>query len=451
MAAEILNALQEERAALAAKIREFADLAKNGEWSDETQANYDKCNVDYDAVVAKIAEENKAAERAAEIAARADEVDKWENTSRRPNSRIGRDGARLDDRDVTNGPSDEDKALALQGWMRAPFGNRYGALTERHVNAMRKCGVEPTSAEFVLNLGPYRRDIRNALSTQDGPSGGYTIGETLVTSLEMAMLAYGSVAQAAEVIRTATAEPLRWPTANDTSNTGEQLGESVSIGSSVEPTFASVIWNAYKFSSKPILVPFEFLRDNVVNFGSVIGGMLGERLGRIQNTKFTTGSGAATPKGIVTCSSLGVTAASATAIAFDELIDLEHSLDPSRRMLPGVGYMFHDSILKALRKLKDGEGQYLWQSGANTGAPDTLNRYPYFINQDMQSSVATATKTVLFGQLSAYKIRQVGDIRLYRLEERYRDLDQTGFVAFIESDGNLLNAGDNPVKHLLQA
>lgn len=133
------------------------------------------------------------------------------------------------------------------------------------------------------------------------------------------------------------------------------------------------------------------------------------------------------------------------------MIDLEHSLDPSRRNLGGVGYMFHDNVLKALRKLKDGEGRYLWQAGTNTGAPDTLNRYPYTINQDMASSIATTAITMLFGQLSKYKIRQVNSIRMYRLTERHRENDQDAFLAFMEGDGNLLNAGDNPVKKLTQA
>ena len=77
--------------------------------------------------------------------------------------------------------------------------------------------------------------------------------------------------------------------------------------------------------------------------------------------------------------------------------------------------------------------------------------YPVTINQSMQSSVATATKTILFGQLRKYKIRDAGEVRLIRLDERYAELDQVAFVAFMRSDGNLLDAGVAPVKHLLQA
>jgi len=112
--------------------------------------------------------------------------------------------------------------------------------------------------------------------------------------------------------------------------------------------------------------------------------------------------------------------------------------------------MLHDSVLLHLRMLKDGEGRYLWQTDMRSGAPDSLYGYPMTINQDMASSVAASAKTLLFGQLNRYKIRQVGSMRFRRLDERYADYDQVGFIAFLRQDGGLLDAGTHPVKHLLQ-
>lgn len=451
MSIEELKALQDKRAEIANELRSHAD--RQAEWNAEDEAKWDTLNASYDDVKAKIDEHNAAQERAAKVQNRLADITNAENDRTR---RIGRDGASLAmtpprHGDVFGQPV-ENQALALQGWLRNSHDpHDVGEVTDAHRRAAAACGVNLSGKTFRIGLSHDFQSIRNDLAKGTPQKGGYTFGETFITNLELAMLAFGGMFQTSEVIRTSTGEPMRWPTANDTANTGVQLGENTSIGSSVDPTFAQVIWNAYKFSSQAILVPFELLRDNAVNLAAVIPQMLGERLGRIQNTKYTTGSGASTAKGIVTCAAAGVTAASQTAIAFDEIIDLEHSLDPSRRNMPGVGYMFHDNVLKALRKLKDGMGQYLWQSGANSGAPDTLNRYPYQINQDMASSIATTATTMLFGQLSAYKIRQVASIRLYRLEERYRDTDQDGFIAFIEGDGNLLDAGDNPVKKLVQA
>ena len=110
--------------------------------------------------------------------------------------------------------------------------------------------------------------------------------------------------------------------------------------------------------------------------------------------------------------------------------------------------MLHDSILLILRRLKDGQGAYMWQPGLQQGVPDKLLGYSVNINQDMDSTVASGKNTILFGQINKYKIRQVNEVRMYRLQERYRDTDQDGFIAFIRQDGNLLNAGTAPVKYL---
>ena len=85
----------------------------------------------------------------------------------------------------------------------------------------------------------------------------------------------------------------------------------------------------------------------------------------------------------------------------------------------------------------------------SVGEPDRLLGYPITINQDMQSSVATAEKTVLVGDFSRFIIRDAGPIRMFRLEERYRDNDQTGFVGFARFDSKVLNS--SAIKHLIQA
>lgn len=446
---EELKRLQEERLVLAAKMKEIGD--RQATWTAEDRKAWDAVNTDYDAVMAKITAANAQIEQQNQVAERLAAI----NSYQPHNSRIGRDGGTIE-RGPVNGAEfgqanrEEQWGLAIQGWMRTNHDpSDAGPVTAAHQAAATACGVQLNSSTLRINLNPNFRQVRNALSGQTGASGGFTYGDSFVTNLEEAMLAYGAMFQVADVIRTTTGEPMRWPTANDTSNSGRQIGESGAV-TTLDPTFAQVVWNAYKFTSDEILVPFELLRDNAVNLAAILPNMLGTRLGRIQNTKYTTGSGAGTSWGVVNRAYAGVTTASSTAIAFDEIIDLEHSLDPSRRKMPGVGYMFHDSILKAIRKLKNGNGDYLWQAGANAGAPDTLNTYPYTVNQDMASSIATTAITMLFGDFSQYKIRQVGAIRMYRLVERHRENDQDAFLAFVEGDGNLLDSGDHPVRKMTQ-
>ena len=102
-----------------------------------------------------------------------------------------------------------------------------------------------------------------------------------------------------------------------------------------------------------------------------------------------------------------------------------------------------ESTLVILRsKLKDGIGQYLWQAGLQANQPDKLLGEPLTVNQDMDSTIASGKKTLLYGKLDQFKIRRVRGLRLYRLEERYRDNDQDAFLAFIREDANLLTAED---------
>ncbi len=445
------KALRERRAPLAAAIHKLVAEDRTVDASGNYTEEWVKLNADYDAFTRRI----EASERSALITATMTERVGDPIAGRE--DRVGRDGASLE-------VSDKMRTLALGAWCRAQYDLDLDA---EQAEACRTMGFNPRKRELALSMfatGDLQRlqrryrdvhpnrardhcgDFRATLTQGSGPSGGYLIApEQLRTSLEVNMLAYGGVRQVAETIRTASGEMMSWPTADDTTNSGAQLGESTTFGSSVDPSFGKVLWSAYKFSSKPILVPYELLQDAVFDLPSLLGAMMGERLGRITNTKYTTGTGAATAKGIVTCAT-SFSAASATAITFDDVMGLEHSIDPAYRM--GSGYMAHDSIFLALRKLKDGEGQPIWQSNWQAGMPDRLNGYSITTNQDMDSTISSGKKTLLFGQLSRYKIRSVGEARMYRLEERYRDLDQDGFVTFIREDGNLLTAGTAPVKYL---
>lgn len=461
-----LKALHEQRGKIAADMKALTDAhfdqsAKS--WKDKDKgAEWDKLDAEFEAVNAKHEEIRAAVEKEtaeAEAAARRVEnrLAQFGKLASDPvDSLIGRDGGTLraerDHRDES--PNAEDQALALQAWLGRDVVN----LTDRHHVAAKRCGMALNAKQTTLALRndfrAVKRSLNNTLSTLDGTKGGYTFGDTFVGQLETAMLAFGGILNVCDVIRTASGEPMFWPTADDTSNTGEIIGESVSVtgasGSGPDPTFSRTQWGSYIFSSKAIRVPFSLLQDSAFDLARVIADMLGERLGRRQATAFTTGNGASGPYGIVTRATTGVTTASATAITFDEIIDLEHSIDPSRRNMPGVGFMFHDNILKALKKLKDSQNRYLWMAEANAAEPANLRGYPYQISQDMSSTIVASATTALFGQLTAYKVRQVADVRFKRLEELYAESDEVAFLAFVRADGNLLDAGDHPVKSLVQ-
>ena len=128
-------------------------------------------------------------------------------------------------------------------------------------------------------------------------------------------------------------------------------------------------------------------------------------------------------------------------------MDLEHSVDPAYRGSPKCRYMFHDKILAAARKLKDGQGNYLWQKGdVKNGTPATFNGRPYSINQHMDEIVANK-RIMLFGDFSKYFVRKVGSPVVGVLRERF--WPQVGIAGLIRFDGEL---GDtNAIKHLKTA
>jgi len=265
--------------------------------------------------------------------------------------------------------------------------------------------------------------------------------------IEQATLAFGGMLEAAEVFPTGTGADLPWPTVDDTGNEGEIVGENTA-NNEQDVAYGNVTFGSFMYSSKIVRVSLQLMQDSFFNIDSHLSGLLGERLGRIQNRHYTTGTGSSQPNGVVTASAAGVTAALSSAITHDELLDLKHSVDPSYRRMPGTRWMFNDSTLKAFKKLKDGDNRPLWAPGIAAGEPDVLDGQPYTINQTMPSMEAAA-KSVLYGDFHKYKIRNVRGITLMRLAERYAEYFQVGFIAFMRSDGDLVDAGTNPIKHLV--
>jgi HK97 family phage major capsid protein len=176
-----------------------------------------------------------------------------------------------------------------------------------------------------------------------------------------------------------------------------------------------------------------------------------DRFGRALNTACTTDDGSSKPQGVVTASTLGKTAASATAITFSEILDLIHSIDPAYRASQRFGLMFHDATLAYLKKLSIGssDARPLWQPSFVEGAPDKIDGYRYWINQDMDSSINAASKLILAGDFNKYVIRLVQDLQYARLDELFSMNGLVGFQGYMSFDGELMNT--SAIKHLITA
>lgn len=314
-------------------------------------------------------------------------------------------------------------------------------------------GMKPEHRE-VMKSGFVDQEFRAQSVSGGSPVGiygGYLVPQGFSNQLDVALKAYGGMLEAADVIETSTGATLPWPTTNDTSNKGAILGENQPI-TEQDVTFSTTSLSSYTYTSKLIRASWALMQDSAFDLDSFIAGVAGERVGRILNEHFTTGTGTAQPSGVVTGASSGATAEQQNAISYNDLVELQHSIDPAYRNNPKTQWMFNDATLKVLRRLKDTTGRPLfWNDTGNlaAGVQPQLLGHSYRINQDV-ASIGAASKSVLFGDFSKYKVRRVRGYTLVRLTERYAEMLQTGFFIFCRFDGKLINAGGNPVKYLTQ-
>jgi len=425
-----LTELNEKRGRLATQAREALDEIKKN--TDEARAaeldtRHDAIMAEFDKVEKTIEREQRVAAAEARLAAAAEE----ERKKKRPN------GA---DADVS-GADEGDKPAYRQVFYRyIASGANLDELSPEE-RAVLKAGVQLDAEKRVQ------------VSTQgtSTTSGGYTVPVELANEIVRSMKMWGPMydEDICNVITTSTGVTIKIPTVDDTAKQGGQHSEGSALtdDNSEDATFGQKSLESYGYDTEFIKFSLELARDSILNMETLLGSLLGERLGRRANLELTTGDGTGDPNGIVTASSLGKTGASTTAVTYDELIDLVHSVDPAYRQSPKVRWMFRDLTLAALRKLKDGEGRYIWSFGdVQNGAPSTLLGYRYSINQAMPA-MTTGLKPIVFGDFGKYFVRKVGTPTIGVLRERF--WPDLGIAGYIYLDGELADTA--AVRHFIQA
>jgi HK97 family phage major capsid protein len=279
-------------------------------------------------------------------------------------------------------------------------------------------------------------DVQNALEVGTDSEGGYLVPDeferTLIEALEEENIFRGL----ANVITTSSGD--RKIPVVASKGTASWVDEEGEIPES-DDAFNQVSIGAYKLATL-IKVSEELLNDSVFNLQSYIAKEFGRRIGAKEEEAFFTGDGTGKPIGIFNTlngAQLGVTAASATAITADEIMDLFYSLkSPYRKK---ATFVMNDATVKAIRKLKDGNGQYLWQPSITAGTPDTI------LNRPVKTSVyvptiEAAAKTIAFGDFGYYWVADRQGRSFKRLNELYAVTGQVGFMATQRVDGKLILA-----------
>ena len=282
--------------------------------------------------------------------------------------------------------------------------------------------------------------------------GGYLVPDGFRNTMTESLKAFGGLINHANVIQTATGNPLSWPTNDDTGNVGAILDENTQI-TELATSFGTKSVGAYTYTSKLVRVSVQLLQDNVFDLDNWLPRKLGERIGRAVADDLINGTGTTEPYGALPTSVEGATTTNANfvnydaGIGYEKIIDLEHSIDPAYRALGRCRFIFNDTTLSHLRKFTDTTLRPLWLPVPTPGFPSTINGLPYTIDQAMPSPSAAVIKPIMFGDFQeGYLVRQALDVQAVRLTERYADYLQVGFFAFARLDAVPDNTG--AYKHL---
>lgn len=276
--------------------------------------------------------------------------------------------------------------------------------------------------------------VKNALQIGTDTEGGYLVPDEFERTLVEALEDENIFRRFANVITTSSGDHKIPVVASK--GTASWIDEEGTIPES-DDSFGQVSIGAYKLGTM-IKVSEELLNDSVFSLESYISKEFARRIGNKEEESFFIGDGSGKPTGILAATGgaqLGVTTASATAITIDEVLDLFYSLKAPYRNR--AAFVMNDATVKAIRKLKDGNGQYLWQPSLQAGTPDTILNRPLYTSAYVPT-IASAAKTVAFGDFSYYWVADRQGRTFKRLNELFAVTGQVGFVATQRVDGRLI-------------
>jgi HK97 family phage major capsid protein len=390
--------LMEERARVWDQMQSLRESVKDREFTAEERSSWDKGEADIASLTSDIEREQRAEEFAKTLAP------KFEKAAD----------------EVRSEPVAPEYREVFDKWAR--FGS--GELDGDEKRALR--------AGFVAASGESR-----ALGVGTGAAGGYAVPQGFRDVLVETMKYYNAVRQVATVITTDNGATLPWPVNNDTANVGAILAENTQI-SQQDVALTQEQLSAYMYTSKLVLVSLQLLQDSAIDISSFLGRKLGQRIGRIQNQHFTTGTGTGQPLGLITGgTAVAAATGSTTAIKYADLVNTIFRVDPAYRNGGNVKWMWSDTALASIRNLVDSQNRPLWEPSVQAGVPDTLLGYGIVVNNDLAVPAASA-KTGAFGDFEAgYVIRDVSGVQTVRLDERYADFLQVGWFAYCRTDATV--------------
>jgi HK97 family phage major capsid protein len=302
-----------------------------------------------------------------------------------------------------------------------------------------RTGIVDSESAKILRTGYVKEEARD-MNVGVAAQGGYVVPPTFEKSLIARAIEFSVMRQViGDRMETGTGSTITLPKEGSI-GAAAWLDESAAFVES-DDSFGEATLEAWK-AGRLVKSTIELLEDAFFDVEAYLSNSLGMAIGILESAAFVNGDGTKKPKGFLLDAQTGVTAASATAITGDEVIDLIYSVRPFYRA--NGKFVVSDDAVRVLRKLKDGNGRYLWQDNALNGltqgaAPATLLGYPVYTEVNMPV-VAINSTSVAFGDFSRYAVRDVAGVRLARLNERFlADEGKIGFLGWHRTDGELLD------------
>lgn len=273
-------------------------------------------------------------------------------------------------------------------------------------------------------------DVQNTLSIGTDTEGGYLVPDEYEQRLIDALQEQNFFRQLATVITTSSGDrniPV-------VSSHGEAAWMDESgLYTESDDSFGLISLGTYKLGTA-IKVSDELLNDSVFDLEGYIATEFTRRIGAKEEEAFLVGDGTKKPTGVFVSAENSVTT-SGTSITFDDVMDLYYSLRVPYRK--NAVWLLNDTTVKALRKVKDGNGNYIWQPSVQAGEPDTILNRPYYTSSFVPD-LAAGNKVMAFGDFSYYWIADRQGRSFKRLNELYAANGQVGFLASQRVDGKLI-------------
>jgi HK97 family phage major capsid protein len=281
-----------------------------------------------------------------------------------------------------------------------------------------------------------------ALQTQGGSAIDESFSSQLTVFLREESPMFGAPIT---ILNTPRGEPFTWPRLTADPNHGGTVTAEAGGINELDPTLSSVTFGAFKYAITN-LWSSEVDQDNVIGLQGVIARSTARELAIDAGAHLTTGTGTVQPTGIVVGATAGHTATgTASGQATDtffspvDLLNLFSSVVSGYRNRSTSGWMVSTTAASRMRIIRDSTGGFLWDNSLVAGQPDRFYGRPVYENPAM-AAVASASKSVIFGDLSAYYTRMVAAPRVEFSRDYKFNTDQLALRTIIRVDGNLIDA-----------